>query len=91
VRGGERYEMETEITSLEPNALLAVKIVSSGFDVGGRYDLTEQGGKTRLRYVGVARYKTTLSRLMEPVITPAAQKQLEQNLATLKRLVEGAP
>jgi hypothetical protein len=62
-----------------------------GFDVGGRYDLAEQEGKTRLRYVGVARYKTMLARLMEPVITPAAQKQLEQNLTTLKRLVEGAP
>jgi len=44
-----------------------------------------------LSYVGVARYKIWLARLMEPVVTPAAQKQLTQNLATLKRLVEGRP
>ena len=91
VEGGQRYEMESEIIGLEPNRLLAVKIVSPGFDVDSRYDLAEQAGKTRLSYVGVARYKMWLARLMEPVVTPAAQKQLTQNLATLKRLVEGRP
>jgi carbon monoxide dehydrogenase subunit G len=91
MEGGQRYEMESEITGFEPNRHLRVKVTSTGFDVDGRYDLLEQNGNTRLNYVGVAYYKMWFARLMEPVVTPAAQKHLEKNLAKLKRLVEATP
>jgi uncharacterized protein YndB with AHSA1/START domain len=88
IEGGQRYEMETEVTALEPNRLVANRITSAGFDVDGRYELAEQDGTTRVTYTGVARYKMWLAKLMEPVVTPAAQKALEKNMAKLKSQVE---
>ncbi len=89
-QSGQRYEMETEVTALQPNRLLAVRATSRGFDVNGRYELAEMGGRTRLTYIGVASYKMWFARLMEPVVTPAAQKAAQRNLFKLKDLIEAS-
>jgi hypothetical protein len=52
------------------------------------YELSDLNGKTRLVLTGVANYKTWFAKLLEPVITPAAQKKLAEDTARLKALVQ---
>jgi carbon monoxide dehydrogenase subunit G len=80
--------MSVEITALEPNRLLAARIDSHGFTGDIRYQLTDQNGKTRLEYTAVTHYKIWLAQIMEPVITPAAQKKLGEDTAKLKALIQ---
>jgi uncharacterized protein YndB with AHSA1/START domain len=91
IERGQRYAMETEVTAYEPDRLLGVLITSDGFEVDGRYELEQRGNTTYVHYVGDARYRVWFARLMEPVVTPAAQKALEQNMGKLKTLVESSP
>jgi uncharacterized protein YndB with AHSA1/START domain len=91
VLGEEQTVTESEVTALEPNKLMTVKITSQGFDGEVRYVLEESGGSTKLRYSGDFQYKPFLLRLLEPLITPSAQRKLEEDLMKLKSLVEAAP
>jgi len=88
VLGSSTTVMNVEITALEPNKLLAAHIDADGFGNDVRYVLSEQNGKTRLEYSAVTHYKTWFAQLMEPVITPAAQKKLEEDTARLKAMVQ---
>ena len=88
VLGSDTTVMNMEITALEPNRLLAARIDSDGFTGDLRYQLTEQNGKTRLEYTALTRYKIWLAQMMEPVITPAAQKKLAEDTAKLKTLIQ---
>ncbi len=97
----ERYEkelakMEMTITSFDPPRRMAFTIEglgdsSSGFTETGEYALVEQDGDTRLTLSAFSVYHGFLPRLFEPLITPAAQKKLEGDLARLKSLVEAEP
>lgn len=80
--------MESEVTALDPNKLMAVKVTSEGFDGDIRYVLEEAGASTTLRYIGDFRYKPFMLRLLEPLITPSAQRKLEGDLMKLKSVVE---
>ncbi len=62
---------------------------SKGSIEKGGYELAEQNGRTRLTLSAQSEYTGFLPRLFEPLITPAAQKKLEGDLARLKSLVEG--
>lgn len=87
--GSERTEMVSTVTALEPGRALEVSIDGDGFRMDTRYEVEADGrGGTRLRFQGVTRYERPFPRLMEPVITPAAQEKLEEDLARLKALVE---
>jgi uncharacterized protein YndB with AHSA1/START domain len=88
VLGSDTTVMNVEITALEPNKLLAARIDSDGFTDDIRYQLTELNGKTRLEYTALTRYKIWLAKIMEPVITPAAQKKLVEDTAKLKALIQ---
>lgn len=93
---GQRVEMEFTITRFEPNRRLEFTVVSlgdssAGFRETGGYTLEEQGGRTRLTLAATSEYHGFLPRLMEPFITPAAQKKLEADLTHLKQLVEAEP
>jgi uncharacterized protein YndB with AHSA1/START domain len=89
--GNERYEMETTIVDLEPPVRLVVEIESSGFKADARYDLVESGGGTFFSYACISRYEHPMAKLMEPLVTRAAQQKIEGDLARLKELVESSP
>jgi carbon monoxide dehydrogenase subunit G len=80
--------MKAEITAFEPDKTITLNLDSDGFTDQIRYNLTEQNGKTRLEYSGLANYKILFAKLMEPVITPAVQKKLEEDIVKLKTQVE---
>ena len=95
-QGNERMEMEMEITAFEEPRHIAFKLApvghaSEGFRETGEYLLEESGGHTRITLTTHSIYSPFWIQLMEPVITPAAQKSLEQSFANLKRLVESEP
>ena len=93
---GQRTEMELTLTSYEPNkwmgfAMKSLGDPSNGFTENGEYALVERDGRTRLTLSAQSQYYGFLPRLCEPLITPAAQKKLEGDLARLKTLVEVEP
>ncbi len=88
VMGSESTVMNVEITALEPNRLLAARIDAELFTDAVRYELSGQNGKTRLAYSAVTSYKNWFAKLLEPIITSAAQKKLVQDTARLKALVQ---
>lgn len=93
---GQRTEMELTLTSYEPNQRMSFTIrslgdPSNGFTENGDYVLVEGDGHTRLTLSVQSQYYGFLPRLCEPLITPAAQKKLEGDLARLKNFVEAEP
>jgi carbon monoxide dehydrogenase subunit G len=53
------------------------------------YKLTDLGnGRTHLEIAGQYRYTVWIAQLFEPLITPAAQKKMDDDAARLKSLVE---
>ncbi len=93
---GQKFEMEMEITAFEPNrhfgfTLRSLGDPNYGFHEVGEYQLEENGGRTRLRLSGTSEYFGFIFKLLEPMITPSAQKKLVQDLARLKSLVEAEP
>ena len=86
--GEERTEMEVEITALRKNERLEARITSKHFEVNSRYILSEKSGKTRVTYIGDAQFKGFFFKLLTPLITPMAQKKLEEDFARLKQMVE---
>lgn len=96
VMGNERTEMEMEVTAFEPHRRIAFRIyslpgASPGFSETGEYVLEEQAGRTRLTLSGESKYFPFFIQLLEPVITPQAQKKLQGDLARLKAMVEAEP
>jgi uncharacterized protein YndB with AHSA1/START domain len=96
VRGNRRTEMEMEITDFAPNSHIGFKLrspagASPEFTETAEYVLSEQGGHTTLTLRGDSRYFPFWIQLMEPIITPAAQKKLQGDLARLKALLEAEP
>jgi uncharacterized protein YndB with AHSA1/START domain len=66
--------------------------MARAFDGTTRYLLTDLGaGRTRLEQDGTYHYQQWFARLLEPLVTPQAQKKLEGDLARLKQLVEAEP
>jgi len=88
VLGSESTVMTVEITALEPGKLLAAHIDADLFADDIRYELSGQGGKTRLVYSAETTYKHWFAKLLEPVITSAAQRKLVEDTKTLKALVQ---
>ncbi len=85
---GRRIEVETEIVELRPGERLAVRITSSGSDQIDSYDLAARDGATELTYQSDMRMRG-LTQLLTPLITPRIRARADNDLATLKREVEG--
>ena len=84
-------EILSESTVYDPPRRLAAKLsVKDSFSGVASYELTEQGGRTTVRSRGRFAYHEWFARLLEPVITPAANKKQAGDFATLKRLVGAA-
>ncbi|MGH3016462.1 MAG: SRPBCC family protein, partial [Gaiellaceae bacterium] len=86
---GQRIELEAELVEVEPSRLLTAKLVAKGFESTSSQHLEDAKGGTRLTATIETRYTKLTTRLLAPVVTRHAQKQLEEDLARLKQLVEG--
>jgi len=64
---------------------------ANGFTEQAGYLLEEKDGRTRVTLSGQTEYHGAFVRLMEPLITPAADKKLAEDLLRLKALVEAEP
>jgi uncharacterized protein YndB with AHSA1/START domain len=93
---GQRVEMEMVITKFEKDHALSVLISSmgdpnNGFSETGDYTLSEEDGKTRLRFEVQTKYNGFVLRMLEPLITPKAKEKLEEDFRRLKALAEAEP
>jgi uncharacterized protein YndB with AHSA1/START domain len=91
---GQRTTMEAQVTGAEKNRLLVLAVrttAGSPVDFSQRveYRLEERAGDTRLAVTSDTRYEGAVARLLEPLITRAAQKQVEASLERLRLQVEG--
>jgi uncharacterized protein YndB with AHSA1/START domain len=85
---GQRIELEAELVEVEPGARLTARLESSGFESTSAQRLDRIDGGTRLTTTIETRYTKLAARLLGPVVTRHAQRQLEADLARLKELVE---
>jgi uncharacterized protein YndB with AHSA1/START domain len=94
--GSETVEMEMTMGRVEAPHLMEFTLEglgdpSNGFTEQAKYTLEEKDGKTRVTLSAQTEYHGFLIRLLEPLITPQADKKLAEDLARLKALVESAP
>ena len=92
----QRVEMDMTVTRFERNKALSILVASAGdpangFTETGDYTLTEQNGKTLLRFDVQTKYFGVVPRLFEPIITPAAARKLNEDFQRLKQLAEAEP
>jgi uncharacterized protein YndB with AHSA1/START domain len=87
---GHRFDIDSEIVDWQPNARLATRLRSSSFEATATQELAELDGRTRLTTTIETEYRSAMARLMAGVVTRHAQRQLEQDLARLKQIVENA-
>jgi uncharacterized protein YndB with AHSA1/START domain len=92
----EHVEMEMTVTKFEKDRALSILVSSvgdpnNGFTETGDYTLSEQNGKTRLRFDVQTKYFGLLPRLFEPLITPQAKEKVQDDFRRLKSLAEAEP
>jgi len=90
--GGKPMEIEGTYTEYLPPTRLTVQVSSAGsFDGQQTYRIQNLGGgRTRLDIDGRYHYSQWFAELLEPLITPAAEKKLVEDVARLKSLVESS-
>lgn len=86
---GQRIELEAEVVAYEPPQLLRVKLSSRAIEATSEQRLDAVDGRTRVSAVIDTKYKSFTARLASGIVTQHAQKQLEADFASLKKLVEG--
>jgi uncharacterized protein YndB with AHSA1/START domain len=92
VNEGNRIEMDGEVTALEPNREIGLKLVSTHpqykFTEAAKFTIAEVSpGKSRVEMLTDTQYQGFLA-LMEPLISGAAQKRLDADVLRLKGLAE---
>ena len=86
---GVTYIIKEELTAFEPNKLIELRMwVPDVFHGTVRYELTEANGATTVHAYAKFDYDRWLFRLIEPMITPSAQKKTEEDMNRLKQAVE---
>jgi uncharacterized protein YndB with AHSA1/START domain len=93
VARGRRTDLESEVTALERDRLLALAMRTTGdapvhLAVLSQYALEERDGRTHLTVTADTSYQGLVAGLLEPLMTGAAQRELERQLARLKAQVE---
>lgn len=88
--GGERMEIESTVLKSEfPRSMTVSLVVPGGFNGQQVYTLTDiGGGRTKMGIEASFKMDAMLHRLMEPLITPAAEKKMQADLGSLKAAVE---
>ena len=87
---GHRVELEAQLVEVDPPRALAVRLEASAFAATSSQRLDESEAGTRLTALIETTYTALAARLLAPVVTRHAQKQLEADLVRLKELVEAA-
>jgi hypothetical protein len=87
--GGQLMEIAGTFSQYEPPSKMTVQLSApGGFDGTQAYRLTDLGnGRTRLEIDLDFHFTSALARLMEPLITPQAEKKMVSDLDHLKSLV----
>jgi len=85
-------EIEGTYTEYVPPTRLTVQVSSAGsFDGHQTYRVENlSAGRTRLDIDGTYHYSQWFAELLDPLITPAAEKKLVEDVARLKSLVESS-
>lgn len=88
-----RMELETTMMRAEPPRLVEATVSVPGtFNGTVSYTLEPVGAsRTRLSYRSHFSYAGWFFQLLEPLVTPEAQKKLVSDLETLRRLAEAEP
>jgi hypothetical protein len=88
---GQRIEIDAEVLRDDPPELLQVLLRGPGFNATStqRLEPTEDG--TRLTTVVESDYTSRLARIAGPLVARHAQRQLEEDSARLKKLIEADP
>jgi uncharacterized protein YndB with AHSA1/START domain len=88
--GGQIMEIHSICSEYTPPSQLRVTVgVEQAFGGDQIYRLQDLGsGRTRLEAVGRYRFDMWFAKLLEPLITPAAEKKLVGDMTRLKSLVE---
>jgi hypothetical protein len=88
--GGQRMEIEATVLKSDfPRSMIVALVVPGGFTGQQAYTLTEVGGgRVKMAMEATFKMEAMLHRLMEPLITPAAEKKMGADLASLKAAVE---
>jgi hypothetical protein len=84
---GLRMESTVEVTELEPQRVFAGRVVSGPVPWEFRYVLQGTDGATHFSFHGEGE-PGGFFRLAEPLVVRAVKKQLENDFATLKDIVE---
>ena len=92
----QRVEMNIEVTRFEQDRALSLSISSvgdpsDGFTETGDYTLTEQNGKTRLRFDVRTSYYGFMPRLFEAIISTEAKAKVQDAFQRLKQMAEAEP
>jgi hypothetical protein len=87
---GQLIVLEAEVERRDAPRLLVVRLRGSAFEATSTQRLEEAGEGTRLSTVVETQYASRLARLVGPLVTRRAQRQLEADLTALKELAEGA-
>jgi Polyketide cyclase / dehydrase and lipid transport len=85
---GRPFQLVREVTAYEPNRRQAVKTISGPLRWGGTRTFEAIPGGTRITFSGGGQAGGFFG-LAEPLLLRAAQRSLRNDLATLKRLLEG--
>jgi uncharacterized protein YndB with AHSA1/START domain len=85
---GQRIELEAELVEVDEPHGIVVQLAADAFDATITQRLDEEDGGTRISAVIETTYTGFAARLLAPVVTRHAQKQLEADLGRLKELVE---
>jgi carbon monoxide dehydrogenase subunit G len=86
---GRRLELEAELVEVDQPRRVVVQLDGDLFEATIAQQLEERGGGTLLAVEIETTYTKLAARLLASVVTRQAQKQLENDLARLKELVEG--
>jgi uncharacterized protein YndB with AHSA1/START domain len=84
---GQRFEVESEVVRYEPPTRLELVFRAKAFQATSAQELVEEQGRTRLTIVIELEFKGA-ARLFASMVTGSAQRQLEEDLQTLRELVE---
>jgi len=88
--GGMPMEIEGVYTKYQPPTEMDLALSTPGeFEGTEIYKLTDLGsGRTHFEVTGQFHYSVWMAQLFEPLITPAAQKKMDADVARLKSLAE---
>jgi len=84
---GGKVELDDELVEYNQPERLAVKLTSPYFEVHNTYQLTEEDGVTTVHQTMEAEYHGAV-RMVAPFVGDATQKQLDGDIARLKKMVE---